>query len=428
MEDNKDFEKGQNTEQGTRSLDDIMGQPVDEGGNGKKKPTVTLFGRTFAKKKAIMAGLGGLLVLALVGGGIAWTVSSQSKNAEPTPKAAVQEEQESYAINVGVKADGWDAETSTPVIVHVVNETEGIDFYHAYDANEPEFLNVAVEDGYEASFISPVNVDGSIYKVPDASKVDASEVDSADELPFTFERIAAEEVTTEELNELAASVTAAVKAGDETLTGENGVKVAELVAENIKANANADKETVEEESQAAETSASSSKSAAKTEGKTQPQTSNSNSGNKGGSTSSSNNSGSSSKPSGGNSGSGSSSQTHTHNWVAQTKTVHHDAVYKTVHHNTEYKTVHHDAVTAYRSICNGCGADITGNVDAHMENALLNGNTACGAYHTENVVIQQAYDEQVLIKDAWDEQVLVSAAYDETVTTGYKCSGCGATK
>ena len=54
-----------------------------------------------------------------------------------------------------------------------------------------------------------------------------------------------------------------------------------------------------------------------------------------------------SKPSGGsgNSGSGSSSggsskkddtPAHQHNWVAQTKTVHHDA---------QYKTVHHDAVT-----------------------------------------------------------------------------------
>ena len=31
---------------------------------------------------------------------------------------------------------------------------------------------------------------------------------------------------------------------------------------------------------------------------------------------------------------------------------------------------------------------------------------------------QAAYDEQVQVRDAWDE----------TVTTGYKCSSCGATK
>lgn len=58
-------------------------------------------------------------------------------------------------------------------------------------------------------------------------------------------------------------------------------------------------------------------------------------------------SGKSGKDSGG-SGSGNSSAqgavSHRHNWVAQTKTVHHDARYKTVHHDAQYKTVHHDAV------------------------------------------------------------------------------------
>ena len=44
------------------------------------------------------------------------------------------------------------------------------------------------------------------------------------------------------------------------------------------------------------------------------------------------------------------------------------------------------------------------------------------------VVIQEAWDEQVLVSAAWDEQVLVKDAWDETITTGYKCSGCGATK
>lgn len=131
------------------------------------------------------------------------------------------------------------------------------------------------------------------------------------------------------------------------------------------------------------------------------------------------NTGSASKPSGGSTGStggnggGGSTQTqqptHTHNWVPVTTTVHHDAV---------YKTVHHDAVTQERHICNGCGQDITGNENAHMDAAMLAGNTACGAYHSEWKTVQQAYDEQVLVSGAWDE----------TVTTGYKCSTCGATK
>lgn len=116
---------------------------------------------------------------------------------------------------------------------------------------------------------------------------------------------------------------------------------------------------------------------------------------------------SSGKPESGNS-SAQETASHQHNWVVQTKTVHHDA---------QYRTVHHDAVVKYVNICNNCGADITGNEAAHFKNSLLNGGN-CGSCHGESRTVQAAYDEQVQ----------VSAAWDETVTTGYKCSGCGATK
>lgn len=71
-----------------------------------------------------------------------------------------------------------------------------------------------------------------------------------------------------------------------------------------------------------------------------------------------------------------------HDVLVQTGTTHHDAVYSTVHHDAVYTTVHHDAETTV------VHHDATG--------------------HYETVVTQ--------------------AAWDETVTTGYKCSGCGATK
>lgn len=116
---------------------------------------------------------------------------------------------------------------------------------------------------------------------------------------------------------------------------------------------------------------------------------------------------SSGKPESGNP-SAQETASHQHNWVVQTKTVHHDA---------QYRTVHHDAVVKYVSICNNCGADITGNEAAHIKNSLLNGGN-CGSCHEESRTVQAAYDEQVQ----------VSAAWDETVTTGNKCSGCGATK
>ena len=71
-----------------------------------------------------------------------------------------------------------------------------------------------------------------------------------------------------------------------------------------------------------------------------------------------------------------------HGVQVQTGSVHHDAVYQTVHHDAVYNTVHHDAET---------------NVVHH---------DATGHYET------------VVTKEAWDEEV----------TTGYKCSGCGAAK
>ena len=91
--------------------------------------------------------------------------------------------------------------------------------------------------------------------------------------------------------------------------------------------------------------------------------------------------------------------------------------------------------------CNHCGADITDDPWGHIESSLLSGGY-CGSYHgdyvwitdqegydeTVTVTDRAAWDEQVQTKAAWDEQVQTKAAWDETVTSGYVCSSCGATK
>lgn len=442
MEDNKDFEKEHETEQDARSLDDIMGQPVDEGDDGEKKLTVTLFGHEFGKKKVIMAGLGGLLVLALAGGGIAYALSQQHQPKDPDSVVQVNKKDEAtkeWVLQLGVKADGWEKDKSSPVIAHIMNEGEGIDYYHAYDANADVALDVFAEDGYEVSFISPVNADGSTYKVPDKTSVEAEIVEEGDgeaELPFTFEPVKAEDMNADGISGIVSAVNEAVKKGDETLTGENGVKVVELVGKNLKANPNADEEKVEEQSDKAAETAQSATPADKGEGtKKQDTGSKGTASNGSGSKPSSKpstgsgNSSSSSKPSGGSgSGSGNSKPSHTHNWVAQTKTVHHDAQYKTVHHDAEYKMVHHDAVIEYHTTCNKCGIRFNSQAEAsaHMKEYMLKGDTG-HSYGTNPVEVSPAWDEQVLVKEAWDEKVEVSSAWDETITTGYKCS-CGATK
>ena len=126
---------------------------------------------------------------------------------------------------------------------------------------------------------------------------------------------------------------------------------------------------------------------------------------------------------------------HEHNWVPVTVTVHRDAVTHTVHHDAETEIVHHDPVTheepvyEYRTICNTCGEDITGQIPDHI------GPVCQGSYSVQqvqtgvNIVTDtEAFDEEVVTRNAWDETVVDQEARDETVTAGWRCSVCGQMK
>lgn len=397
MEDNKDFDKDK---QGVETQQ--MPHVPTEGEDDEKKGTIVLFGHEFDKKKAVLAGLGGLLAIALIGGGVWYAASQKPEPKEPTP-IEQNEKQEQQVIQLGAKADGWVKGESSPVIAHIVNKDEKVDYYHAYDANEPHALDVPAEGEYEVSFISPVDKDGSTYEVPKTAKVkaeaeDEDGKDTGDEPPFEFKPIAADKADADALNAIVKSVGDAVKKGDETLTGANGTKVIELVKENAKANPNADKDKVDEEGQKAEEGVTDEPSGGNA-GASKPET-----GGNGGDSGSTGGSGSS------NNG-GESKPQHTHNWVAQTTVVHHDAVYETVYHPEEYKDV---------CVCNGCGTqfDTDAAWRAHSDAQFDVDNYKCGSYTTKYVVTNQA----------WSEQVLVSAAWDETVNTGRYTCACGAVK
>lgn len=389
MEDKKDFDKDKQ-EMGTQQMPHVPADGEEVG----KKSTIVLFGHEFDKRKAVLAGLGGLLAIALIGGGVWYAASQKPEPKEPTPIEQT-EKQEQQVIQLGAKADGWVKGESSPVIAHIVNKEKKVDYYHAYDANEPHALDVPAEGEYEVSFISPVDKDGSIYEVPKTAKVkseaeDKDGKDTGDELSFEFKPIAADKADADALNAIVKSVGDAVKKGDETLTGAKGTKVIELVKENAKANPNADKDKVDEESQKSEED--------NTEGAGNAKPDN------GGGDDTTNAGGGSSS---GGSGNGGDSE-HTHNWVPQTTTIHHDA---------QYQTIHHDAITEEIYICNNCGANITGDPWGHINDSFLNGDGSCGGYHSEWKVTSPA----------WDETKEVSPAWDETITT-YKCSGCPATK
>lgn len=144
-----------------------------------------------------------------------------------------------------------------------------------------------------------------------------------------------------------------------------------------------------------------------------------------------NNTGSSSKPSNNNSSNSNNSKPaeHTHNWVAQYKTVN---VPEQGHNEQVLVQAAYDEqvpITEMKefAICNQCGADVTANPTAHMKNSYLNGGN-CGGYHSEWREVVTGYN--TVHHDAVYETryVVDSPATTKQELAGYKCSGCGKTK
>ena len=137
---------------------------------------------------------------------------------------------------------------------------------------------------------------------------------------------------------------------------------------------------------------------------------------------------SSSKPSNNNSSNSSKPAEHTHNWVAQYKTVnvpekgHNEQVLVQAAYDEQVPVTE---MKAY-SICNACGADITGNTSDHMYNHMIN--DEIGGYHTEWREVVTGYN--TVHHDAVYETryVVDSPATTKQELTGYKCSSCGKTK
>ena len=149
-------------------------------------------------------------------------------------------------------------------------------------------------------------------------------------------------------------------------------------------------------------------------------------------TSSNKNNSSSSKPSNSSNSSNSNNSKpaeHTHDWVAQYKTVnvpeqgHNEQVLVQAAYDEQVPITE---MKAY-SICNDCGADITGNTYEHVKDHMIN-DTGNGGYHTEwretvvgyNTVHHDAVYETRYVVD--------SPATTKQELTGYKCSGCGKTR
>ena len=137
---------------------------------------------------------------------------------------------------------------------------------------------------------------------------------------------------------------------------------------------------------------------------------------------------------------------HTHKWVEETKTVHHEeeSHYETVHHDAITHTVNHDEEFHYETVnhpeeshteyiehpevshvelhfvCNVCGADMgktQDTINAHIDYHENRGESIGYAQKEVKVVDQAAWTEEktVIDKESWDEWVVDQEAWDEQV-------------
>ncbi|WP_282923621.1 hypothetical protein [Mediterraneibacter massiliensis] len=114
-----------------------------------------------------------------------------------------------------------------------------------------------------------------------------------------------------------------------------------------------------------------------------------------------------------------SQPSHTHSWVQQYTTVYHDEI----GHNEQVWVVESPAwdepIYENRTICNKCGADITGDPVVHSAECR-------SSYHNEDIQVGTTHHDEIgHYESKW---VTDTPAWVETVPNGYTCSGCGTTK
>ena len=357
-------------------------------------------------KIGVGVGVAAIAVAAVVGVCV-WANQPATLPAdEPVEKALVAETEEGASQKVKVGYEGYEpAEGDTPVIAHITGTTDGnrsVDYYHAVSGAQEDVE--LVPGGYSIEYLPVLKAGGSLVTAKDGA-VSAVVEDGALASTSKTNEKAAEDVTQDDLDNVLDAVKKAVEKGDDTLKGDAGKDVVDKVAEAVKATGKVDESKVEEAKQEAESKASE-PSAGSNAGQPAATTgSNGNSGSNGGSADKAPASQPASTPSASQpSGNGGSQPEHVHNWVAQTEQqwVQDSAAWD--------EPIYSQQV---RSICNTCGADITGNTTAHFKASGRNG---CSGYHSETVQVQTGTTHH----DA--------TGHYETVTTGYVCSGCGASK
>lgn len=376
---------------------------VPDGGDGNKLPL----------KRKVAIGATVALVVAGLGLGGAWATGAFAPKSEITKievegdsgKKRVSEKTEpTVDWTVKIEAEGVTADSSPLITRYVCTDgaDEGVEFYHATsasDAIEGKDSVQLTEGTWEITAIPIINLDGSIT-TPAGGGEQAVSGESKDSgsTEFTGETKPAENVTQDDIDKVLDKVNEAVSKGDGTLTGDAGKDVVNKVTDNASKAPAADKEKVEEKKDAATDSAV--KAEDKKTDAAKPSTGSGSAPSKPDSKPSS---GSSSKPS------------HEHTWQAQYRS---DPVYETRTRTVVDQDAWDETVNAnYDEFRFSDGYVTTSLADAINHQDI----TGCSySIYTPQVTIHHdavTHEEQYQVQTG-TKQVL----------TGYRCSGCGATK
>lgn len=375
---------------------------VPDGGDNNKLP--------LRRKVAIGAAVA--LVVAGLGLGGAWAIGAFAPKSEVTKievdgdggKKQVSEKTEpTVDWAVKIEAGGVTADSSPLITRYVCTDgaDKGVEFYHATsasDAIEGKGGVQLTEGTWEITAIPIINADGSItMPVGGGEQVVSGDKKHSGNTEFTGDTKPAGDVTQDDIDKVLDKVNEAVSKGDGTLTGDAGKDVVNKVTDNASKAPAADKEKVEEKKDAA------TDSAVKTEDKKTDAV-------KPSAPSGSAPSKPDSKPSSGSSG----KPSHEHTWQAQYRN---DPVYETRTRTVVDQDAWDEQVLSGSHYQFSDGYVTSDDADAWAHQKATHASyTVVDDYttiHHEAVTHQETYQVQTGTKQ---------------VLTGYRCSGCGATK
>lgn len=372
---------------------------------------------TMPLKRKVAIGAAVALVVAGLGLGGAWATGAFTPKPETAKveagtgsnKKQVSDKAEpTVDWTVKIEAEGVTADSSPLITRYVCTDgaEAGAEFYHATpasDAIEGKDSVRLTEGTWEITAIPIINPDGSITTPSGGGEQDVSGGHkNTGSTEFTGETKPAGDVTQDDIDKVLDKVNEAVSKGDGTLTGDAGKDVVNKVTDNASKAPAADKEKVEEKKDAATDSAA--KAEEKKADAVKPSTGSSSAPSK-----------SDSKPSSGSA----SKPSHEHTWQAQYRS---EPVYTTETYTIVDQEAWDEQVRSGSHYLFSDGAVFYDDYQAanYQESKALSGTpvsyTLVDDYktiHHEAVTHQGTRQVQTGTKQ---------------VLTGYRCSGCGATK